>query len=364
MERNSEKNEVVSWHSEHELRGFIDMAVRFGIDGVYGSRTKTNPFSIFERHVSKARGNYKNFDNQFHKRLRNSTNIDEIGRELNSKFLTGINIYIDWYDKNKKELEKFQPKCPYTEMLDVIEMTKREIVGRFPELASKDYTISDNDFIKGKFTRKFIPSGSGCSIIIIKDNDERRFTSKQYLDLHMQNWEYSIDNLKNDTDKFEAIDNAIFSLDKLEYDITHPETLLQIQKNIKYLEKIDRNLKATSNSNAIIQEKSNFTFENNFDEVESEKVYNFFKLELVDSKMLSIEELESFLITAFQEKKPPKKRFVLKGEKTKGKIRSKFYRYYYEVAARPYGKKKRYVELLGEYFHGWKTSAIISNFSR
>jgi len=135
-----------------------------------------------------------------------------------------------------------------------------------------------------------------------------------------------------------------------------------------YYGALNNTLKTKINSinvnDSTAEKDARFTFVNDFDDTEPESVYEYFKTGLVDSKMLSEKELKSFLIAAFQEQESPTKKFILKGDKTKEKIRSIFYKYYFEIAGRPHGKKKKYVELLGEYFHGWKTSAIMSNFNR
>lgn len=131
------KKQIEIWYSEYELRQFIDMALRWGIDGVYKSRTENNPFSVFDHYVKNARKNFDLFANQLNTKLTENENWKAIGIDLNSRFLKGLNQYIIWYNENRNELEKFQPYCPYSLMLNVIESTKAEILKYFPELENE-----------------------------------------------------------------------------------------------------------------------------------------------------------------------------------------------------------------------------------
>lgn len=113
------------------------------------------------------------------------------------------------------------------------------------------------------------------------------------------------------------------------------------------------------------QPKNNiFEFKNHFDNVDTEDVFAHFQTGLVRSKMLSDTELETFLFAAFQEMKQPEKRFKLKGVATKDKVMKVFYQYYKDVAGKPHGKQKDYAGLLGNYFQGYKTSTVSSNFAK
>lgn len=106
-----------------------------------------------------------------------------------------------------------------------------------------------------------------------------------------------------------------------------------------------------------------FEFENNFDKVEAKDVYNHFKTGMVESKMLTEKELQSFLIAAFQNQSPPNKLFNLKnsGKKEVSKV---FYQYYTNKAGKPHGRQKEYAGLLGDYFEGYKANTVSSNFSK
>lgn len=103
---------------------------------------------------------------------------------------------------------------------------------------------------------------------------------------------------------------------------------------------------------------------NNFDFVDINKVFNHFKSGLVDKKYLSESVLLDFLDAAFDKKKPPKELFTLTDYPTKKKIIAVFKVYYRDLAQSPYGKQKEYAALLGDYFIGYNTTNVSTNFSR
>jgi hypothetical protein len=121
------------WYSEYELRQFIDMAIRWGIDGVYESRTKDNPYSVFEFYVRNARNNFDLFCFQINDKLNKNQYWKAIEIDLKDRFFPMIICYKEWYNKNKVETEKFEPYNPYKYMLSFIESTQEEILKYFPE---------------------------------------------------------------------------------------------------------------------------------------------------------------------------------------------------------------------------------------
>ncbi|WNH10497.1 hypothetical protein [Thalassobellus suaedae] len=116
--------------------------------------------------------------------------------------------------------------------------------------------------------------------------------------------------------------------------------------------------KIESSNNTINRE---FKFSNNFDQIEATKVYECF-YKLVERGYLLKEDLESYLILAFQDKTQPKEKFTF-SNKHIGNITAIFYKYYTEVDS-PHGKQKQYAELLGEYFKGFTTQRVINNFAK
>jgi len=111
------------------------------------------------------------------------------------------------------------------------------------------------------------------------------------------------------------------------------------------------------------QQNNNFTFENNFDEVKSDFVYNYFKENLVDKKYITIKVLEDFLVMAFQEKKQPENKFVFE-KHTQSKMKKVFYDYYKVINQNSYGKKPEYVNLLCNYFIGYDAKKVGANFNK
>jgi hypothetical protein len=103
-------------------------------------------------------------------------------------------------------------------------------------------------------------------------------------------------------------------------------------------------------------------FINEFDHVPTEKVYNYFKVELVDTNYLSLDDLDKYLIKAFQEKIKPAEKFVFKGDFSIGIIVNIFYRYYKDIMQDRHGSKDEYCRLLGEYFNGFDTDKVNGNF--
>ena len=147
------EKEINVWYSEYEIRQFVDTATRSSIDVIYQNRTKQMPFGIFTNYVENARSNFELFSTELNEKLIKNENWKAIGIDLNSKFLIGINQYIKWHEENKSSLEKFNPYCPYTLMLNVIESTKAEILKYFPELDERN--IIENPFntpYNGMFT--------------------------------------------------------------------------------------------------------------------------------------------------------------------------------------------------------------------
>ncbi len=105
-------------------------------------------------------------------------------------------------------------------------------------------------------------------------------------------------------------------------------------------------------------------FINNFDEVKPERVYQYFKEELVDKKHLSNEKLITYLELAFGKKEVPVECFKFQNVKGKQKVINVFYKYYNEIAPKTHREKRRYVKLLSDYFVGYKESNVYSNFSK
>ncbi len=242
------KNDI--WYSEYELRQFIDMAMRWDIEGIYKNRTQNNPFSIFDNYVKHASENFEKFSAQLNKKLTENNNWKAIEILLKDRFLKMINSYLLWYEQNKPEFEKFKPLCPYTLMFAIIESTKKEIL------------------------------------------------------------------------------------------IYFPDTLLTEM------------------------EQEQPTFKNNFDKISPTEIYKHFKTGLVEKGYLTQQELNEYLKAAFELRTIPETLFKIKDAPNKSAIEVVFYKYYKNVAGKIHGKQNQYAALLGDYFEGYKTTTVSSNFSK
>ncbi len=105
-------------------------------------------------------------------------------------------------------------------------------------------------------------------------------------------------------------------------------------------------------------------FINNFDRVEPEVIYSHFIKGLVDKKFLTEQELNEYLKYAFEYRKIPVTLFKIKNASRRAEVEAIFYNYYKNVAGKIHGKQREYAALLGDYFEGYKTSTISSNFSK
>lgn len=113
-------------------------------------------------------------------------------------------------------------------------------------------------------------------------------------------------------------------------------------------------------------ERTNIShFTNKFNELEESLVEEYFKKELVAKGYLSPSELQKFLKFAFELKEPPDQKFqFVQALCSKGEIHDIFYRFYNDTSNRPSKKQGLYAALLGDYFVGYKTPSVKSNFSR
>lgn len=111
-----------------------------------------------------------------------------------------------------------------------------------------------------------------------------------------------------------------------------------------------------------IVEKTSFI--NNFDAVQESKIIEYFTQNLVNKKYITTDLLNEYLKIAFEKKEKPRKRFSFDKNPTQQQVKKVFYDYYKIIAGKPYGKQKQYVELLGDYFSGFDTESIMTNFSK
>lgn len=105
-------------------------------------------------------------------------------------------------------------------------------------------------------------------------------------------------------------------------------------------------------------------FSNNFDDIDPIKVRDHFTKSFVKKGWLSEAQLNDFLKSAFELMTPPTSLYTFKKSLKKKDIQKVFYEYYTQIAGKPHGKKDSYAGLLGDYFEGYKTSTVASNFNK
>ena len=229
--------------------------------------------------------------------------------------------------------------------------------------------VSDNEFIKGKIILTLKPQSQEGFYEVKKGNDIRKYTFKKYFDLDLQNWESYIDSLSLKSEKLGAVNKAIFNLKKDLFDETFPIIKQLINKNIAHLEAIEKYINfydwIRDKAGTRQQTETKISdIQNKFDKVNINDVYNHFKVGLVDKQYLTEQELIQFLKAAFELKKEPETLFKIKDAPNKAAIEAVFYRYYKNVAGKIHGKQNQYAALLGNYFEGYKTTTVSSNFSK
>jgi hypothetical protein len=170
----------------------------------------------------------------------------------------------------------------------------------------------------------------------------------------------NLDYLNNLSDIVSTIDIQFsnISMEKMKSNSIHQ----LIKKKEKYYNKkliIEEKLKNIETS----QPEIPFNFQNNFDKVDKNKVYKYFSENLVKKGYLSKEDLEKYILLAFQNKKVPENKFKISESKV-GNITNIFYMYYCDLASKPHGRKMDYAELLGLYFKGFEAEKVANNFAR
>ena len=106
------------------------------------------------------------------------------------------------------------------------------------------------------------------------------------------------------------------------------------------------------------------TFTNNFDNIKPTEIYKHFKAGLVEKGYLTEQELNEYLKVAFELKTKPETPFKLKHTPTKQKIYTVFYIYNKDISQKKHKRQKEYAALLGDFFEGYKTEIIQTNWSR
>src|SRR5690554_3522340 len=131
---------------------------------------------------------------------------------------------------------------------------------------------------------------------------------------YYKKYKYRLDDIKETCSKY---DNKFLRTQVNIHLIPTLEVFDEIKEHVT-LDELKNQTKTLDNSqpNQIDEkQKEVFTFENNFDDILSEDVYNHFKAGLVDKKHIDLETLKKFLKQAFNdytEDKPPKEKIRMR----------------------------------------------------
>lgn len=134
--------------------------------------------------------------------------------------------------------------------------------------------------------------------------------------------------------------------------------------SLKDFEEIEKVLKLNFQQSETKTEQETPTFTNNFDNITPTEIYNHFKAGLVEKGYLTEQELNEYLKAAFELKTIPGTLFKIKDAPTKQKVMKVFYEYYKNIAGKPHKKQSQYAALLGDYFEGYNTQNVSTNFNK
>lgn len=157
--------------------------------------------------------------------------------------------------------------------------------------------------------------------------------------------------IKYNIDFFKVCDELNFSTEYFDAGIS-----------IRFEEMQNENLPPKTTETKIEQRTPTFT--NNFDNIEPTEIFKHFEAGLVEKGYLTEQELYDYLKAAFELKTIPKTLFKLKHTPTKQKIYTVFYIYYKDISQKKHERQKEYAALLGDFFEGYKTEIIQTNWAR
>lgn len=188
------------------------------------------------------------------------------------------------------------------------------------------------------------------------DNDEINFIETEML-LISESIRLIIEYQKSELEEKEEIDLNKWLTERY---------LSSYNKIILFLEKRKLELEGVSTLIEPINslENSEFKFTNNFDNVPESKILEYFTEKLVETKYISENDLNLFLILAFDKMEIPKQKISFVRFNTQRGIIKIFYYYYKTIAGKPHGKQERYIKLLSDYFISFNYEKIKTNFSK
>lgn len=198
----------------------------------------------------------------------------------------------------------------------------------------------------------------------LKDIKDGKYENEYFSpDNYPVNWKAEEERIMYEIDHFD-IDEYLVAMDKLTNGIYKKlcnidiEFIEEIFNNFSF--EIDQPQQPEPNNPKV--EKPSFI--NEFDNVSESKVIEYFTKNLVENRYLTDKTLTAYLKQAFELKMPPNQKFSFEKLDTHAKIRKVFYEYFKITAGKPSGRKREYVELLGDYFTGFNTDKLMTNFSK
>ena len=138
------------------------------------------------------------------------------------------------------------------------------------------------------------------------------------------------------------------------------------QKNIDLLKLENQTYKPQQIENKKPDEVNNNSYqliENNFDNVEPQKVIKHFN-KLVESGYITQSDFNSFIENRFYLNKNVSIKIDILKENSKGKVKKIFYTYYDSIQPDKYSNLEKYLKLLTENFSGFNYVSLKTNFSK
>jgi len=129
---------------EYNLRQFIDIAIRWNINGIYKSQTSNSPFGIMDYYVINARSFFEDFRNQLRLEFDKQENEKGFEIDIKDRFLIGIKDYKNWYIDKETEINKlFGETNLYSSMLEIMLSTEREINKYYPSRIEQEEVLTN-----------------------------------------------------------------------------------------------------------------------------------------------------------------------------------------------------------------------------
>lgn len=196
---------------------------------------------------------------------------------------------------------------------------------------------------------------------IVKDFEQRNNDSI----LTPENWEQHEETFF--TQRMATYKDSYTLAEKLKLEVSRLEKLpinktdYQILKD-RYKSYLEQKQGLPTQQAETITKQPNFT--NNFDNITTVEIFEHFNAGLVNKGYLTEQELNEYLKAAFELKTKPKRPFKLKHTPSKQRIYTLFYIYYKDISQKKHDRQKDYAALLGDYFEGYKTETIRTNWAR